>query len=274
MLARKANGRIDGFVVEGPTAGGHNAPPRGPAQLNAAGEPLYGPRDEPDLAAFRALGLPFWLAGSYGAAERLAEALQAGAAGVQVGTAFAYCKESGLREDIKRQVLDMSRQEEARVFTDPAASPTGYPFKVVQLPGTLSDASAYRSRRRMCDLGYLRHGYRKEDGTLGWRCPAECVEHYVSKGGDQAETKGRKCLCNALLANVGLGQIRSDGSRELPLVTSGDDVSHVARFLPHPDATTYTAQDVVEQLLAGLKKLSPGCPAGVRREYSVPCGMK
>ena len=28
-LARKANGRVDGFIVEGPTAGGHNAPARG-----------------------------------------------------------------------------------------------------------------------------------------------------------------------------------------------------------------------------------------------------
>ena len=28
-LARKSSGRVDGFVVEGPTAGGHNAPPRG-----------------------------------------------------------------------------------------------------------------------------------------------------------------------------------------------------------------------------------------------------
>ena len=28
-LARKANGRVDGFIVEGPNAGGHNAPPRG-----------------------------------------------------------------------------------------------------------------------------------------------------------------------------------------------------------------------------------------------------
>ena len=39
-LARKASGRVDGFVVEGPTAGGHNAPPRGPLQLSPAGEPV------------------------------------------------------------------------------------------------------------------------------------------------------------------------------------------------------------------------------------------
>ena len=29
-LARKSNGKVDGFIVEGAVAGGHNAPPRGP----------------------------------------------------------------------------------------------------------------------------------------------------------------------------------------------------------------------------------------------------
>jgi nitronate monooxygenase len=70
-LARKANGRVDGFVVEGPTAGGHNAPPRGKLQLNDLGEPVYGERDRVDLTKLRDLGLPFWLAGGYGSRERL-----------------------------------------------------------------------------------------------------------------------------------------------------------------------------------------------------------
>ena len=102
MLARKATGHVDGFIVEGPTAGGHNAPPRGPLQLNERGEPIYGERDVADLAAIAALGRPFWLAGSYGDPERVVEALADGAAGVQVGTAFAYCDESGLPENIRR----------------------------------------------------------------------------------------------------------------------------------------------------------------------------
>jgi NAD(P)H-dependent flavin oxidoreductase YrpB (nitropropane dioxygenase family) len=57
-LARKSNGQVNGFVVEGETAGGHNAPPRGALQLNAAGEPVYGPRDVADLEKIRELGLP------------------------------------------------------------------------------------------------------------------------------------------------------------------------------------------------------------------------
>ena len=49
-MLRRASGRVDGLVIEGPTAGGHNAPPRGKLQLNAAGEPIYGERDQVNLA--------------------------------------------------------------------------------------------------------------------------------------------------------------------------------------------------------------------------------
>ena len=250
VLARKASGRIDGFVVEGPTAGGHNSPPRGPLQLNERGEPVYGGRDEPDLEVFRSLGRPFWMAGSYGVPERVVEALGAGAAGVQVGTAFAYCEESGLRSDIRRSILALTRQAAVDVLTDPNTSPTGFPFKVLDLPDSLSKLSVYEQRERICDLGYLRHAYRQADGTLGWRCPAEPVEAYVRKGGERADTSGRKCVCNGLLANIGLGQVRRDGSHEKPLVTSGDDLRIVSRFLTQRDSESYSARDVVEYLLS------------------------
>ncbi|MFV2067635.1 MAG: nitronate monooxygenase, partial [Pirellulales bacterium] len=75
VLSRKSTGRVDGFIVEGPTAGGHNAPPRGALRLSDEGEPIYGDRDVVDLNAIEALGLPFWLAGEYGTPERLVEAL-------------------------------------------------------------------------------------------------------------------------------------------------------------------------------------------------------
>jgi nitronate monooxygenase len=97
VLARKASGRVDGFIIEGPTAGGHNAPPRGDPTFNERGEPLYGERDVVDLAKVRELGLPFWLAGGTGHPGRLREAQEAGAAGIQVGTLFAYCDESARR---------------------------------------------------------------------------------------------------------------------------------------------------------------------------------
>ena len=142
-LARKSNGQVDGFVVEGEAAGGHNAPPRGTLQLNAQGEPIYGPRDIVDLEKIRELGLPFWLAGFYGNTSKLAEALSLGATGIQVGTAFAFCEESGIRPDLKQQVFAMSRAGNLRVVTSPLASPTGFPLKVVQLPGTVADPGIF-----------------------------------------------------------------------------------------------------------------------------------
>ena len=247
-LARKSNGPVNGFIVEGETAGGHNAPPRGPLQLNAEGEPIYGPRDVVDLEKIRELGLPFWLAGSYGAVGKLAEALNQGAAGIQVGTAFAFCAESGIDPRIKKQVFEMSRAGKLRVFTDPLASPTGFPFKVVQLPGTLADTKNVPLRKRLCDLGYLRHAYRKADGSTGYRCPAEPVDDYVKKGGTVEETKGRECVCNGLVATIGLPQVKAENVFDLPLVTAGNEAAHVAKFLK-PGRDSYSAADVIELLL-------------------------
>lgn len=249
-LARKASGRVDGFVVEGPTAGGHNAPPRGPLQLTSGGEPVYGARDVPELDKIRALGLPFWLAGGYGRPGKLAEALELGAAGIQVGTPFAFCEESGIHPEIKREALALSRLGQARVYTDPVASPTGFPFKVAQLEQTLSNAANYQARSRICDLGYLRHLYRKADGEIGYRCPAEPLQSYLRKGGTVEQTVGRKCVCNGLPATVGLAQRRDTGQEELPLVTAGDDLTQLADFLP-PGQDSYSAADVLRQLLAG-----------------------
>jgi len=250
MLSRKSNGAVDGFVVEGPTAGGHNAPPRGKMQFNDRGEPIYGERDIVDLKAMRDLGLPFWLAGSYGSPEQVVYALDSGASGVQVGTAFAFCDESGMRADIRREVLRSCKTGELDVRTDPVASPTGFPFKILSLLGSLSESAAYQLRKRRCDLGFLRQAFKKADGTLGWRCPAEPVSTYLQKGGDEVDTVGRKCVCNGLMVNVGLGQTRADGNHEKPLVTCGDDVKNLARFLKAPDALSFSARDVVSYLLS------------------------
>ncbi len=245
MLARRTAGGIQGFVVEGPTAGGHNAPPRS-KEVGLEGEPVYGDRDIPDLDAIGDLGVPFWLAGSYGRPDGLAAAQELGAAGIQVGTAFAFCEESDLDPDLKRKVLDSSRRGELGVKTDARGSPTGFPFKLVQLPGTLSDPSVERTR--VCDLGYLRSAYVEKDGSIGWRCASEPVEDYVRKGGDEEDTVGRRCLCNALFSNIGLAAVRPGGTDEMPLLTAGDDAADVARFLP-PGADTYSAAHVIRVLV-------------------------
>ncbi len=257
MLARKASGKVNGFIIEGPTAGGHNAPPRGKMQLSVEGEPIYSDRDECDLKAISELGLPFWLAGSYAEPERIAEALASGATGVQVGTAFAYCNESGLSAELRAQTMELSIQGKAGVFTDPVASPTGFPFKVLDLDGTHSDQTIYEARNRICDLGYLRHAYKKDNGKVGWRCPSEPIEDYLKKGGKIEDTVGRKCVCNGLMANIDLGQIQRDGTHELALVTSGDDVAQIARFLK-PGETSYSAMQVIEYLLNGVDLQAAG----------------
>ncbi len=249
-LQRKANGRVDGFIVEGPTAGGHNAPPRGKLQLTSTGEPVYGDRDQVDLVKLRALGVPFWLAGGFGSPDKLSAALALGAAGVQVGTAFALCAESGMRADYRTALLRGLASEESRVFTDPLASPTGFPFKVADVPGSLSDPEVYAARPRICDLGYLREAYRADDGSVAWRCPAEPVNLYASKGGAAGETLGRKCICNALIATAGYPQVRASKSVESGIVTSGDDLSSALQFL-RADGADYTAADVIAALQAG-----------------------
>jgi len=248
VLARKSKGSVDGFVVEGPCAGGHNAPPRGRLTLNERGEPVYGNRDQPDLKKIQALGHPFWMAGSFAEPARLAEAIQMGAAGIQAGTAFAFCEESGLDETLKQRVLDQVRAGTVDLFTDPRASPTGFPFKVLQLDGSLSDPAVCTQRQRKCDLGYLRQPYRRANGSVGYRCPAEPVEHYLRKGGDAADIDGRICVCNGLMATAGLGQVQDEQGKEKPLLTAGDAVRHISRFLK-PGQRSYTAADVIQYLL-------------------------
>jgi nitronate monooxygenase len=250
MLVKKSQGKVDGFVIEGHTAGGHNASPRGALQTNSRGEPIYGRRDEVDLDAFRKLGLPFWLAGSYGTPEKVAEAIAAGATGVQIGTAFAFCEESGMDAAIKQQTIQMSRAGTTDVLTDPLASPTGFPFKVLQLQGSTSEPTVYEQRERVCDLGYLRHGYQQTDGSLGWRCPGERVDLYTKKGGAEGDTIGRKCVCNGLLANIGLAQIRKRSGAENVMVTCGNEVAEIYKYLSNSEATSYSVKQVLDFLLA------------------------
>lgn len=246
VLAKKASGRVDGFVIERHTAGGHNAPPREGAH-DANGEPVYGERDVADLGKMRALGVPFWLAGGTGSPEALRAALEAGAAGVQVGSLFAFSEESGIEGSLKRAVLAAVTRGELEVRTDPLASPTGYPFKVARWPGGPTEEQE-EARERFCDLGALRLPFRDRDGSIAVRCPSAPLKTFVSKGGDPAQSAGRKCLCNALLATVGQAQVR-DGVNELPLVTAGDDLLRLGGFLG--GRASYTAADALDWLLSG-----------------------
>ncbi|WAM00495.1 nitronate monooxygenase [Streptomyces sp. Je 1-369] len=265
-LARDAATAPDGFVIETHGAGGHSAPPRGALRLDAHGEPVYGPRDHPDLAKMAGIGVPFWLAGGAAHPARLAAARAMGAAGVQVGSAFALCEESGLEPGLREALRTRARAGTLRVRNDPMASPTGFPFKVAGVPGTLSDPAVRAARRRVCDLGYLRVPHRTAKGAVGYRCPAEPEAAYRRKGGvDDAE--GRLCLCNGLLAAVGLGQRHPAGRDEPPVVTLGQDLDFVADL--SPEGGPYRAVEVVEWLTGRHADRAP-TPAPWRRGTRPP----
>jgi len=122
---------------------------------------------------------------------------------------------------------------------------------VVQLPETIADAETYAERPRLCDLGYLREPYVRPGGAIGYRCASEPVELYVRKGGAIENTVGRKCLCNALTANVGLAQTRRSGYTELPLVTLGSDLGGARALLKeHPNG--WTAAEAVAWLIGNV----------------------
>ncbi len=256
-LAASTTEAPDGFIIEHHTAGGHNASPQGPARRDELGQPIYGDRDEPKLEVIQAAGRPFWLAGGYGSAEGLQKALAAGATGVQVGSVFALCEESGIKPEFRVAILKELRNggDEELVRTT-LFSPTGFPFKVVSLEGTLSDDDVFTDRRRTCDIGLLQQvglSQPDENGTrtLFQRCSAAPVDTYVNRRGLERNTEERRCLCNGLLACAGLGQVRrSEISfvEEPAIVTLGNHLDGIKR-MSRKGQTPYHAQEVVADIL-------------------------
>ncbi len=248
-FVRRATGYTDGFVIENHTAGGHNAPPRKIDRTKPAPRE-YSRKDSADLGAMREIGRPFWLAGGFASPEALKDAIAQGAQGIQLGTIFAYCNDSGILPETKKEVLQMYFDGKLKVKTDFDCSPTGFPFKVITLKNSVTNPEVGKKRGRICDMGYLRTAYASEGKKVGYRCASEPIDQYVNKGGKVEDTVGKHCLCNALLATIGLGQVRDEGV-EPPIITSGDDFSFLDRMLDGP-ASSYSATDVLDYLTAGL----------------------
>jgi len=248
-LARDEETRPDGFIIEHNSAGGHNAPPRGKWEFDANGEPIYGPKDIADIEKMKKLGLPFWLAGTYGSPERVKSALNQGAAGVQVGTLFAISNHSGFSGKTRKQLLDKLKSNSLEIKTDVKASPTSFPIKIAKLEGHTSTTEGFAARPKLCDLGYLREPAISETGRTIYRCPSEPDDQFIKKGGAVEDIDGRKCLCNGLMANIGLPQARKDGYVEAPIVTLGSDIEGAKVLLKsHPDG--YGADEAVNWLLS------------------------
>lgn len=229
-------GGIYGFVIEEPTAGGHNAPPRNKVD--------YGEKDIVDYHRIAELGLPFWIAGSYASPEKLAWAQSVGASGIQAGSIFALSRESGMQESIRKEIIKRAFNKNLSVRTDMRISPTGFPFKVVEIENTISNRDVYESRERVCDKGALVVLYRKPDGSIGYRCPSEPVEAYLKKGGKLEDTVGRGCICNGLLVKAGM---QLEGENEPAVITLGDDISFLSHLIQNED-DSYSATDALNYL--------------------------
>lgn len=250
VFMSKSSGSIEGFIVELPTAGGHNAAPRGKYHLNENGEPLYGIKDEIVFEKIVKHNRPFWIGGSFASPEQLTHAMSLGAKGIQAGTIFALAEESGLKKVYKDNIRKLAYSNRLQVKTDLHASPTGFPFKVIQMEGTLSDQDIYQNRQRICDQGFLSTPYKRADGIIGFRCASEKVEQYIRKGGTLEETAERRCLCNGLIAASELPY-----PDEPPILTLGDDTSFLRHLMKHED-DIYTVEDAMNYLLGTKSSVS------------------
>jgi NAD(P)H-dependent flavin oxidoreductase YrpB (nitropropane dioxygenase family) len=266
-LARNPQTRPDGLVVEGPVAGGHNAPPRGELTVDELGQPIYGPRDEMDLKELAKLGIPYWVAGGYGNPAGLARAKEQGANGIQVGGVFAVCEDSGMAPWGRKKLIQQALGGGIKVLSSSRASSTGYPFKVDELAGTLSDEEVYNLRRRVCDQKFLSETSVDKDGSLSYRCPSEPIESYVRNGGDRAATIGRICLCNGLLAAAGLGQVRNKPGgltyEEPAIFTLGDQASEAIQdIVDKLGRQQFSANDVLKWLRSEVQTKKRRTPTG------------
>jgi nitronate monooxygenase len=257
-LAQSQSGAPDGFIIEHHTAGGHNAGPQGPLAKDSLGQPIYGPADEPNLQAIREVGLPFWLAGGYGSRQKLQQAMALGATGVQVGSNFALAEESGMKPTYRAAILNRLKKEteDAPLVYTTLFSPTGYPFKVVQIEDTLADDEVYAARRRVCDLGLLQQRGLSQPAADGkrklfTRCQAAPIEDFVNKRGLPRNTEEKRCLCNGLLSCVGLGQVglpKGELTEEPAIVTLGNHLDGIRRLSSHGQSR-YWVKDAVIDIL-------------------------
>ena len=109
---------------------------------------------------------------------------------------------------------------------------------------------------RVCDIGLLQQrGLSKpaEDGSrrIFQRCAAAPLDDFASKRGLPLNTTDRRCLCNGLLATVGLGQtgMQNGGQMEEPaIVTLGNHLDGIRR-LSRNGQSPYWVRDVIADIL-------------------------
>lgn len=220
--------------------GGHKVLPRGNFSFTEDGEPLYGPKDRVDPSAMNDLGYPWYLAGNMSSLEAIEEAMSQGAQGGQFGSIFATSEDSGWMREHRDLMRKLGYRGELRVRTELRFSPTGFGLNVADLPGTLSDPLVYVARKRVCDVSCLA-SLTTHEGKDVFLCPAELPRKFHFKGGT-TETDDYRCLCNALLAAVGLGN-----PGDPPLFTFAKDHRYLRAIMEHED-DSYTVAQAFEYL--------------------------
>lgn len=119
---------------------------------------------------------------------------------------------------------------------------------MAEVEGTLSQPEVYQRRVRVCDLGYLREAYQTPEGRIGFRCASEPIEQYLAKGVKPPTPRGASACATPFWRRWGWGSYRKTATAKLPLVTSGDDLERIGRFV-RQFGTEYSARDVVAYLL-------------------------
>ena len=199
-----------------------------------------------DLApALRTSGLPVWMGGANALKRGLNRVLGGGGSGLALSLPFLFCRESGLNPTLKARVLDACLHG-SPLPVQTLASSDRSPIRLIKDLG--STEGGLEVRERICDVGWFRKAYQRPDGTVGYRCPGEPVELFGEKGGDAGESALHPCLCNGLLASLGLGQAGSAENTGPVLVPVGEDLDQLKRFIRSGRAE-YTAAEAIGILL-------------------------
>ncbi|HXZ82873.1 MAG TPA: hypothetical protein VED84_03875 [Acidimicrobiales bacterium] len=128
--------------------------------------------------------MPFRLAGGSSRPERASAACAAGTDGVQVRSLFAWRRDSNPAEPRRSQLLATLGAERPGA-PRAATSPTGFPCKVAQLAGTLSDEDVCSRRARICDLSHWHVPDLEPGGAICYRSSAETVDAHLRQGSER-----------------------------------------------------------------------------------------
>jgi len=178
---------------------------------------------------------------------KLAEALRLGAAGLQVGHRLPSAKNP---RPARAQTGSPPPEPpwQAGVFTDPLASPAGFPFKVAQIAQTLSDPALYETvpdmRPRLLAPPLPQDRWLRSATAVP---PSRCripPQRRRPRGYTRPQMR-----CNGLPTTWAWA--RSGPNREPNCRWSlpGDDLALIAQFLT-PGRDSYSAAYVLRQLLA------------------------